>query len=87
MLRGGVGAVSNVVEDKFLVVFFTVTPVVPFAKTLKVFWRLESQGTLLKLLPEFFVAVKRRLINVLEATSLFKDRVGTGLLLKSDLPH
>lgn len=63
-----------------------VTPVVPFAKTLS-FWRLESQGTLLKLLSEFFLAVKRKLINVLEETSLFKDCVGTGLLLKSDLPH
>ena len=52
------------------------------------FWRLESYGTLPKLSSELLPPDEKRSLNILEETTVIKDnRVETGLLRRSDVPH
>ena len=52
------------------------------------FWKLESYGTLPKVLSELLRPDEKRSLNILEETTDIKDnRVETGLLWRSDVPH
>ena len=52
------------------------------------FWKLDLYGTLPKLLSELLPPNEKRSLNTLEETTVIKDnRVETGLLWKSNVPH